>query len=409
MRTTAKIIKALINALIVLFIALIISIIWTGGFEVRLFGVEISCHGLANPIIFLSILMLFRFFLIIGWVNSLVLLLALLVSAAVAEGFLRIVDSPLAQPILKEIMQPSNVLGYHHVPLLRDRTIKINSHGLRDREFSYEKPEGVKRLLGIGDSFTFGYGVNLDDCYLKQLELELNRNGDKWEVINAGVTGYSMWQYLAYFEHYGYRYEPDLVTIGFYFDDFYGDPSAEEKTYSGVRHHSLKSIRLVNFSRNCLQLLQFRYRYLLGSRWLRSIEDRREYILSNAYHRLLSGKADQKLYKKFESRLREFYRIAKQHGARVLVIFIPDIVQLNHPELQGVNDVLKEICLRSHVSYLDMTSHFERFEDVKKLYLLPYDAHTSPAGHQIIAAEIKKKIKERMPNEVRPGFRLQAN
>jgi hypothetical protein len=241
------------------------------------------------------------------------------------------------------------------------------------------------------------------------LELELNRNGDKWEVINAGVTGYNMWQYLAYFEHYGFRYEPDLVTIGLYFDDFYGDPSAEEKTYSGVRHHSLKSIRLVNFSRNCLQLLQFRYRYLLGSRWLRSIEDRREYILSNAYHRLLSGKADQKLYKKFESRLREFYRIAKQHGARVLVIFIPDIVQLNHPELQGVNDVLKEICLRSHVSYLDMTSHFEKFEDVKKLYLLPYDAHTSPTGHQIIASEIKKKIKERMPNEVRPGFRLQVN
>jgi hypothetical protein len=377
---------------------LIVSIIWTGGFEVRLFGAEISCHGLANPIIFLSILMLFRFFLIIGWVNSLVLLLALFVSAAVAEGFLRVVDLPLAQPILKEIMQPSNVLGYHHVPLLRDRTIKINSHGLRDREFSYEKPEGVKRVLGIGDSFTFGYGVNSDDCYLKQLELELNRNGDKWEVINAGVTGYSMWQYLAYFEHYGYRYEPDLVTIGFYFDDFYGDPSAEEKTYSGSRHHSLKSIRLVNFSRNCLQLLQFRYRYLLGSRWLRSIEDRREYILSNAYHHLLSGKADQKLYRKFETRLGEFYRMAKQHGARVLVIFIPDIVQLNRPELQGVNNFLEEICLRSQIGYLDMASHFERFEDVKKLYMLPYDAHTSPTGHKIIAAELEKKIKEVMAN-----------
>ena len=399
----------MINVLIVLFILLIISIIWTGGFEVRLFGVVISCHGLGNPIIFLSILMVFRFFLIIGWANSLVFSVALFVSAAAAEGFLRIVDLPLAQPILKEIMQPSDVLGYQHVPLLSDRTIKINSHGLRDREFSYEKPEGVKRILGIGDSFTFGYGVNLDNCYLKQLERDLNQNGDKWEVINAGVTGYNMWQYLAYFEHYGYRYEPDLVTIGVYFDDFYGDPSAEKKTHSGPRHHSLKSIRLVNFSRNCLELLQFRYRYLLGSRWLRSIEDRREYILSNAHHRLLNGKADHELYEKFESRLGEFSLIAKQHGSRVLVIFIPDIVQLNHPELQGVNDLLKEMCLRSHVSYLDMTPHFERFEDIKKLYLLPYDAHTSPAGHQIIAAEMEKKIKKVMANQIRLESRLQTN
>ena len=45
-----------------------------------------------------------------------------------------------------------------------------------------------------------------------------------------------------------------------------------------------------------------------------------------------------------------------------------------------------------------MTPHFERIEDLKKLYLLPYDAHTSPVGHKIIAAELEKKIKEVMAN-----------
>jgi lysophospholipase L1-like esterase len=397
-----RVLKLLLNALIVLLIALIILIISTGGFEVRILGLEISCHGLSNPIIFLVILMLFRFFLMIGWANSLVISVALFVSAGLAEGFLRIVDLPLAQPSLKEIMQPSNVLGYQHVPLLSDRTIKINSHGLRDREFSYEKPEGVRRVLGIGDSFTFGYGVNLDDSYLKQLERELNQNGDTWQVINAGVTGYNMWQYLAYFQHYGYRYEPDLVTIGVYLDDFYGNPSVNEKSQTGPRHHSFKSIRLVNFMRNCFELLRFRYRYLLGAQWLRSVEDRREYILSNDYHRLLSGKADYKLYEKFESRLQEFERTAKEYSARVLVIFIPDIVQINHPELQGLNDLLNEICQRSQVAYLDMTPYFERFEDIRELYLLPYDAHTSPTGHQIIAVEMEKKIKKLMSLDAPP-------
>jgi lysophospholipase L1-like esterase len=396
MRYAMRVLKSLLNALIVLFIVLIISIIWTGGFEIHFLGGEVSCHGLINPILIVLTLIILRFFMRIGWANSLIFMVALFISTILAEGLLRIVDAPMSLPILKDMTRPSDVLGYQLVPLLRDRRIEINSHGLRDKEHSWEKPEGSKRLLGIGDSFTFGYRVDLDDTYLKQLEPRLNRYGNKWEVINAGVTGYSMWQYLAYFNHYGYRYEPDLVTIGVYFDDFYGDPLVEKKKSHPRRHHSLKSIRLVNFSRNCFELLQFRYRYLLGSQWLRSIEDRREYILNNAFHSLLSGKADPKVYKKFELRLAQFNRTAKQHGARVLVVYIPDIIQLNHPELQVMNNILKNICLRSNVSYLDMTPQFERFKDINTLYLLPYDAHTSPAGHQIIAAEMEKKIKEVM-------------
>jgi hypothetical protein len=38
---------------------------------------------------------------------------------------------------------------------------QINSKGLRDDETSYEEPSDIFRILLLGDSHAFGYGVNM--------------------------------------------------------------------------------------------------------------------------------------------------------------------------------------------------------------------------------------------------------
>ena len=53
--------------------------------------------------------------------------------------------------------------------------VKINSKGLRDNEYPYEKPDDTYRILMLGDSFTFGYGVNIEDTMAKVLEENLNK------------------------------------------------------------------------------------------------------------------------------------------------------------------------------------------------------------------------------------------
>lgn len=217
-------IKWVLNCLILLFFILILAILWTGGFEFQVLGKRISSHNLANPVLITFFLVLFRFFLGIGWANSLTVIVALLCVSLFAEAGLRVLNLPIALPSLKHITEPSEVLGYQLVPNLRDGNITINSHGLRDRERTWEKPGGTRRVLGIGDSFTFGYQVDLKDCFLKQLEAGLREDGGSWDVINAGVTGYNMWQYLAYLKCCGHKYNPDLVIIGVFFDDFKGDP-----------------------------------------------------------------------------------------------------------------------------------------------------------------------------------------
>jgi lysophospholipase L1-like esterase len=95
-------------------------------------------------------------------------------------------------------------------------SVEINSHGLRGPETSYEKPPSTFRILNLGDSVVMGWGVREEDTYGQQLESLLNEAGSSdlcFEVINAGVPGWSLDNALAYLQAEGLRYEPDLVVL----------------------------------------------------------------------------------------------------------------------------------------------------------------------------------------------------
>jgi lysophospholipase L1-like esterase len=115
-------------------------------------------------------------------------------------------------------------LGYVMVPHFRGEhakfgqfkvEIETNSQGLRDREFSAKGER--ERILVLGDSVTFGWGVEADEAFPKQLEsLQATRAGrTPFEVVNAGVWGYNTLQETAYVEAGAGGYEPDLVLVGF--------------------------------------------------------------------------------------------------------------------------------------------------------------------------------------------------
>jgi lysophospholipase L1-like esterase len=95
-------------------------------------------------------------------------------------------------------------------------SVDINSHGLRGPEISYEKPADMFRILNLGDSVVMGWGVRLEDTYGRQLEMKLNEQGNgtlRYEVINAGVPGWSLENALAYLEAEGLKYKPDLILL----------------------------------------------------------------------------------------------------------------------------------------------------------------------------------------------------
>ena len=93
--------------------------------------------------------------------------------------------------------------------------ITTNSLGLRGPELA-AKPAGVRRVLALGDSFTFGHAVEAAEAWPAVLEQLLNaRGGPRWEVVNAGVGGYGTGQQLLLYDELESQVQPDVVVLGF--------------------------------------------------------------------------------------------------------------------------------------------------------------------------------------------------
>jgi hypothetical protein len=110
--------------------------------------------------------------------------------------------------------------SYRHKSADITTYFRINHQGMRsDRDFGYEKPPGVTRIVSLGDSFTIGFEVDADKCFSSILEAELRQAGLNAEVLNAGVSGYSNAEELLYLERELIKYAPDLVLVSFYGND----------------------------------------------------------------------------------------------------------------------------------------------------------------------------------------------
>jgi hypothetical protein len=99
---------------------------------------------------------------------------------------------------------------------------KMNSHGFRDKERTYEKKEGVYRILVLGDSMTKGLQVPIERNYTNILETMLNsetEGGNRVEVINLGVAKFNTAKEYLIFRSYGIKYQPDLVILAFFNGD----------------------------------------------------------------------------------------------------------------------------------------------------------------------------------------------
>jgi lysophospholipase L1-like esterase len=95
-------------------------------------------------------------------------------------------------------------------------TAEINSEGFRGAERTAVSGPPPLRILCVGDSVTFGFGVDQHDTWPEQLARRLERNhpGRAFEVINAGVSGWSWLQGLRFVAMRGLDLDPDVVVIG---------------------------------------------------------------------------------------------------------------------------------------------------------------------------------------------------
>ena len=100
--------------------------------------------------------------------------------------------------------------------------IHINSRGLRGPEVSPQKEPGQRRILFLGDSVTYGYGVPEGVSFVSRFGeqcTDASTAARRLTAINLAMPAYSTWQEYDLLVHEGLRYQPDVIVLVFCLND----------------------------------------------------------------------------------------------------------------------------------------------------------------------------------------------
>ncbi len=167
--------------------------------------------------------------------NFFLKILSIFFSIITAAAFIEVSGQiyALAHPSFEVLtLEPDPFIGWKHTPNLqwpwagnywyqRDFRLDIrnNSLGFRDSEHAFTKPDSVIRIAMLGDSFIEALQVPLEKTagFLleKKLDAAATARGEskKCEVLNFGVSGHGVGQYLLTWEHYASKFKPDYAFV----------------------------------------------------------------------------------------------------------------------------------------------------------------------------------------------------
>lgn len=150
--------------------------------------------------------------------NTALTIASVAVTLVVVEIFLRhFAPQQEFVPNIRTVYDPHPVIGFTLRPNVKTEFgFDTNQHGMRDyARYTKRKPEGVYRIICLGDSMTFSI-TGLEDAWPKVMERSFATGARNIEVINAGVSGYGPDEEYFYLKDYLLDFEPDLVILGFF-------------------------------------------------------------------------------------------------------------------------------------------------------------------------------------------------
>jgi lysophospholipase L1-like esterase len=297
----------------------------------------------------------------------------------------------------EDLFLPDEHLGYKYKPNFNGFfprrpydhiAIAINERGLRDRPHEYLKPAGVTRILGLGDSVTFGAGVSFEDIYLRRLETRFKRAHRSIEIINAGVNSYEFDQERNYFLIEGYRYQPDIVLIGLVLNDI--TPMTPDTIRAlDAYHRGLKASsgpriptrleRLETFCRSC----GFIYRTLHAG------QTSEEFQRANLKYYLAVEQRWRTEWPAFKQRLIDFLQELRRRNIKPMIVVFPFTEQFSHYLNRGrfPQIWLSDLCAESGVPMLDVLPLLDR-PDYQRYFLGDDHLHFTANGHNLVASAV---------------------
>jgi len=252
--------------------------------------------------------------------------------------------------------------------------VSINSKKLRDVEIPYVRNKGTLRVLMLGDSLTFGWGVEFNKTTSKLLEKQLNENGFKSEVINTGVGNYNTSMEVAYFLNEGKKYNPDIIVLNYFIND--AEPTPKYDT-DWLSRNSYAYV--YGASRMDILLRQ------LGLRpgW--------EKYYSNLYKKTSLGRIET------EKSIKTLADYSKKNDIKLIVVNYPELRNLKKYPFKIVQDFTNEIAKTVGATYVDLLD-IVKGTDESKLWVTREDPHPNGYANTIFAEPIYLAVKKIISN-----------
>ncbi|MGB3404194.1 MAG: hypothetical protein WBA77_16035 [Microcoleaceae cyanobacterium] len=306
-------------------------------------------------------------------------------------------------------------------PNAEDYEFNLNSQGFKDQEFTIQKDPQTYRILGIGDSFTFGV-VPYPYNYLTVLEEQFNQAGKTVEIINMGIPGMGPRDYLSILSNEGLALNPDRILISFFvgndFSDNYFTQNLRREKYSYV----------IEFFRSLIKIQQNYEGHIFSPRERGNYQDNQPTFSEESFIEIEEGRSTQYLTDEasqeefkalFEDAVNDIKKIkalCDYQNIALTVVIIPDEVQVN-PELQAKiierfelqdsslidfklpNRLLQAELQKSNIETIDLLDEFITVSQQERLYK-PLDTHWNIAGNQLAADIIQKNISDKIEQDL---------
>ncbi len=252
----------------------------------------------------------------------------------------------------------------------RDNKANINYSGIRDKRDPIPDKAGNFRIICLGGSVTYGAPDNLiklDDTYAKRLESILNSRHplNKYEVINAGVSGYTSYQGFKYLQTRIINYHPDLILIHFGHNDGTNALYLEdnEQVCPGLLLTNIQNILIKSKTYQLLSKLIFILKHNFKQSSVLSCRETKFRV---------SGKD-------YKQNLELMAKLGEQNGFKA--VFIPPLLYEG-----GFVFYAHAYKIPDNLMAVDYLRRFEKEKDKDSLF---YDnCHFTNKGHQILAEEI---------------------
>ena len=257
---------------------------------------------------------------------------------------------------------------------------------------------------------TFGVGVEEPRTFPRVTERLLNQSSSRSravEVLNFGIPGYNTLQELTVFEDVGARLQPDIVVLGFLYNDL--ELSSDQRRHLEQRRASTRVERSA-FNGRLVRVgvaspgsshegvtarvdttIDFAKRHSLFLSWaaprlavlLRPLGVRGIGLLGDVNAQFVDGNPE---WRRVQSEVLEMKRLCDQRDARLVVLIIPAMTRFKEGAypIRPYHEAVSRFCAASSIAYLDLLPSFWGMDGMR-MWISPTDGHPNAEGHQIIA------------------------